>query len=151
MEDNKVGRPPVFKPEFINLLRDFYTHDYINDTMYLWDDRAKKYMPKKLPALIDFAKRVGVTARSVARWMEKGQKPDAPEDFKKFRQVYENECIPALKAQIVHLGISGIIPPSSYMFTAINFTDMKNKSETDVSSGGKPISLVALHERLESV
>lgn len=141
------------------------THDFVREfkeyfdikESYRWDDNAKKYMPIKMPSLIGFAREQGILERTLRRYLAKGAKlkyKDVKDDdhfirYWRLARIYE-EWKSIQKEHIVHLGISGVTPSGAYIFTAINYTDMRAKNETDLTSGGKPVSLVALHERLEN-
>lgn len=136
----------TYKKEYADELLKFYD----KEEAYYWDEKAKKYMPHRIPSLLRFAKHIGRPYRTVKYWLKAGRKKDADKNIKKFSDNYKI-CKVMLRDHIVHLGISGVIPTGAYVFTAINYTKMRSKQETDLTSGGNPISLVALHEKIENV
>ena len=88
--------------------------------------------PNELPTFAKFARKIGVNGDTIVAWTKK---------HKKFSAAY-NMAKELQKEFLVDNGLAGLYPPASFIFTAKNVTDMKDKTETDITSGGKPIPLL---------
>lgn len=155
------GRPDNFKSSYTEkLIKFFDTAPYRAVVMekseeFFATGKSKKksqklkHMPNKMPTLYRFARSIGVDYTTVWRWAEKGEtmqgedrtwlKETAP-DFIKFCNAYK-EAKELQKEFLISLGLGGISPSSSFIFTAKNVTDMRDKQETEVTHRGSIIYL----------
>jgi hypothetical protein len=162
---NKGGRPTDFDPKYTKELVSFFDIEaYKKEVMesnkeYFADGRLKKqfdkfkFVPNKMPTLYRFARKIDVAYSTVWRWAEKGEtlqklndkseemvwKEELDKDFVEFCNAYK-EAKELQKDFLISLGLAGATPPASFIFVAKNVTDMKDKVETDLTSGGKPLS-----------
>lgn len=109
-----------------------------------------KFMPNKLPTIYGFARKIGVDYTTVYRWAMEGKDDKIPEAVlnamtekerndmdltnKQIREFCKSfkEAKELQKEFLISLGLAGITPSGSYVFTAKNLTDMKDKSEVVV-------------------
>lgn len=82
--------------------------------------------PNPLPTFAKYARKINTTVKTLLNWCEK---------HKEFLQAY-NSCKDLQKEFLVDNGLAGLYPPASFIFTAKNITDMKDKTETEHSISG---------------
>jgi transposase len=155
----KGGRPTKFKPEYIEQMIEFFSIDperkelmetveeYGSDGQIRKKGEKWKYVPNRLPTILKFAKSIGVPYVTVYRWAEQGEdeelektikdgevisveKQKLREDLKRFRNAY-NTAKALQKDFLLQIGLSGSAPPASFIFTAKNLTDMRDKVEQE--------------------
>jgi len=151
-----MARPTNFNPAYSKELIKFFdiepfrkeitesTKEYFENGTIKKENEKYQYVANKLPTLFRFSQKIGVVYSTVWRWAEKGEwkeedgLPEPPEEFKEFCNAYK-AAKEIQKEFLISLGLSGSTPPSSYIFTAKNVTDMRDKTETAVtiSSIGK--------------
>lgn len=157
---NKGGRPTVFKARYAKeIVKFFDIEPYRSEVM----KKSTEYYPtgkvkskkeesqliaNRLPTLFRFSQKIGVVYSTVWRWAEKGdwEKEDGktkqpPKEFQEFCNAYK-AAKEIQKEFLIALGLSGSSPPSSYIFTAKNITDMRDRLEQDITSGGRPIPIL---------
>jgi len=133
----KEGRPTKYKPKFCQILVDFFDIEpfekmeiphYQNDGKTLkWMDY--KLIPARMPTLRKFAKKIDVHVSHVYGWINE----KSPTYHKEFSDAFT--CAKEIRKDwLIDLGLSGLTPPLSYKFTAINVTDMRDQK--DVKIGG---------------
>jgi len=137
-----------------------YSKEYFSDGRLKRESEKYKHMPNKLPTLYGFSREIKVAYSTVYRWAEKGEddlvitdemrakyteseleqiKLNA-EQIKEFCNAYK-EAKELQKEFLISIGLAGAAPAPFAIFTAKNVTDMRDKTETDVTSGGKPINI----------
>lgn len=155
MAKNKGGRPTKFKKEFSQeLIKFFDIEPYRKETLekmkeYFESGKVKKesekyqFVANKLPTLYRFSEKIGVVYSTVWRWAEKGEwneeDGEKPLEFQEFCNAYK-AAKEIQKEFLISLGLSGTTPPSSYIFTAKNVSDMRDQSNLDLTSGGEKIT-----------
>lgn len=158
---NKGGRPTDFRPEYIDMLIKFFdiepyrkevlekSEEFFKEGTIKKKSEKSVLKPNKLPTLYRFARKIGMDYSNVWRWAEKGETMDkegvwkeniAP-DFVRFRNAYK-EAKELQKEFLINIGLAGASPAPFAIFTAKNVTDMRDKNETDITSGGKPIQQI---------
>lgn len=80
-------------------------------------------VPNDLPTFAKFARKIGVNGDTLVSWAKKN---------KEFTAAY-NMAKELQKEFLVDNGLAGLYPPASFIFTAKNVTDMRDKTETDVN------------------
>lgn len=164
------GRPALFKPEYAKAIVEFFNIDPLRQEVaeqsveYFASGKLKRkseklrYIPNKLPTLYGFSEKIGVSYVSVYRWAEKGQwyeqdggydkdgkplinKAEPPKDFKVFCNAYK-AAKELQKEFLISIGLNGAAPSAFAIFTAKNVTDMRDRVEQDITSGGKPITKI---------
>ncbi len=169
---NAGGRPSVYQDSFVDALIAFFDIEPIKQEVYEttkeWYKGGKgdndidgikkisqkiRYVPNRLPTLFRFARSIGVSYVTVNDWYKKGRgtftekeatKPNpADPKFEDFADAYD-AAKEMQKEFLIILGLSGATPPSSYIFTAKNLTDMKDKIENDLTSKGEKLGVVML-------
>ena len=124
----KTGRPSKYRKVFCQQLVDFFDIEpyekielphYQNDgTTLKWMDY--KLVPARMPTIRGFAKKIGVHVSNVYVWIK---------TKKEFQDAF-TQAQDIRKDWLIDLGLSGLTPPLAYKFTAINVTDMRDKTET---------------------
>lgn len=129
--------------------------------------QKKKQIAEKLATFFNFADKIGVTYRTLCNWRTRGIKMQEHIDKKlteeelkelgvldiekekelaEFAEAYEY-VKEMQKETLIDLGLSGAAPPASFIFVTKNLTDMKDKSEQDVTSGGKSLGVAFLPQK----
>lgn len=138
----KVGRPTRYKAEFCQKLIEFFDiepweerqiphydkagrKDMDGNDIIVWTDI--KLIPKRMPTLTRFAKRINVGYRTVYDWLDKKHRSYHKEFSQAFTLAKELR-----KNWLIDLGLSGLAPPASFKFVAINVTDMKDRQEHEI-------------------
>lgn len=142
----KIGRPTKYRPEFCQILIDFFDiepYDKIELPHYQSDGKTIKWkdyklIPARMPSLLKFAKSINVDYKTIYNWVDKGHNSFQEEFFQAFTFAKEIR-----KYWLIDLGLSGLTPPLSYKFTAINVTDMRDKVEEIHDVSDKLASLLA--------
>lgn len=135
-----MGAPTLYQPTYPELLIAHFkvnayemvvveTHEewYPDGTPKLKKEK-KEPMANKLPTLFNFSQIIGVNYTTVWRWAH--QKDDVTGEMKHpdFCNAYKS-AKEIQKEFLIALGLSGSAPPSSYIFTAKNITDMRDNVE----------------------
>lgn len=132
-----MARPTKYKPEFCDKLIEFFDvepYEKIELPHYQADGVTLKWMdykliPQRMPTLRKFAKLISVGIRTVYEWIDRNSGSYQEE----FSQAFT--CAKEIRKDwLIDLGLSGLTPPLAYKFTAINVTDMVDK--TDVEHSG---------------
>lgn len=131
------GRPTSYKKKYVKqMLKFFNTPQYekvpveeiYNDDGVLIKTKYK-VMGAKLPFLSAFARSINSTDTTLRHWAYQKNKegeimrPD-------FLRAYK-ECKKIQKELLIGGGLSGLYNATSYIFTAKNITDMRDKVEVD--------------------
>lgn len=138
MEKKKNGRPEKYKPEYCKKMIEFFSIEPNKVTKVITNGKndyykeEEKLIPNDLPTFEKFAQLLDVSVDSMMRWRDK---------HKKFRVAYE-KCKAMQKHILVVNGLSGLYASNFAIFVATNFTEMRSKNETDVTSGGQPIPIL---------
>ena len=133
-----AGRPTKYKPEYCaRMIKYFdikpsYVSKIITTGKNDYRKEEEKLLPSDLPTFEGFASQLDVTVDTLAYWATK---------HKKFSGAYK-KCKELQKKILVANGLSGLYVSNFAIFVATNFTDMRHKTETDVTSGGKPVALL---------
>jgi hypothetical protein len=111
-----------------------------------------KLFANPLPSLMKFAKSIGVETHSLERWATKRYKDKDPKidpklwgklRFPKFATAY-TRAKELQKFFIIENGLNGLYNPQFAIFVAKNITDMKDKTETDLTTNGKDLPIPLL-------
>jgi len=138
MEKKKNGRPTKYKPEYCTKMIEFFDIDptYVSKIITTGKNdyykEEEKLLPANLPTFEKFASTLDITCDTLVNWSKK---------HKKFFTAY-SKCQELQKNILVANGLAGLYQSNFAIFVATNFTNMRNKNETDVTSGGKPVSLL---------
>ncbi len=135
---SKGGRPTKYKPEYCAALIAFFsgppnrkevmevsTNDTVNSKGGTSRFKKEKYqlVPNDPPFFEDFAKSIDVSDDSIVNWAKK---------FPEFLVAYNRAKFLQKRFLIIN-GLAGCYPPASYIFTAKNVTDMRDKQEVDTT------------------
>jgi hypothetical protein len=144
MPKHPGGRPTKYKPEYCQQLIKFFSGprtelivkaEITGKNEYHKTEYAR--VAKELPTLAKFARKIGVNKDTiVSEWVKK---------YPEFSDAY-NTVKELQKEFLIDNGLAGLYPPASYIFTAKNITDMKDKSEVDQNIKGS-ISLTDLFNK----
>ena len=151
------GRPTKYKPQYAEEMIKFFdcvkfnrvvksekTTIKSNGTKEIWTEYM--YQTNDLPTFAKFARKIGVSHDALADWVD----VKWPKDYEKkelagkhkypeFSEAY-NSCKQLQKEFLIDNAIKGFIPPATYIFTAKNISDMRDKQEVDLTSKGKFIA-----------
>jgi len=145
---SKRGRPSKYKPKYAKMLLDFFNVPVFtsvikkeiiksNGTI----EREYVQMAADLPTLEDFAWKIGVDDDTLERWAKRTvNKTSTKLKYPEFCGAY-NRAKQLQKNFLVSVGLKGLAPPASYIFTAKNITNMRDKQELDHTTDGKPLQL----------
>jgi len=100
-----------------------------------------KLIPARMPTLRKFAKEIGVHVSNVYEWVK---------NKKDFRDAFT--CAKEIRKDfLIDLGLSGLSPPASFKFVAINVTDMRDQQETKLTGvvGTRELSAAEMAELLK--
>ncbi len=93
--------------------------------------------PNKLPFISAFERSKGFCIGLLAIW---ASDPDVETKYPGFLRAYK--YAKALQKEfLVQNGLAGLSPAPSWIFTAKNLTDWRDKTEIDHTSGGRPITV----------
>lgn len=168
---NNGGRPSQFKPQYVDELIAFFDIEPMRELVYErskeWyregkgdaEGQVKKFsekirhIPNKMPTLFRFARKIDVSYVTVNNWYKQGKEtiteegPDkgnlAHPELAPFSEAYD-AAKEMQKEFLITIGLAGAAPPSAYIFTAKNVTDMRDKVETDVTTKGEKLGVVFL-------
>jgi hypothetical protein len=132
----RTGRPTKYKKEYCEEIIAFFGVDKTRKEVKAVITGKNEYekteyetVPNDLPTFAKFARKIGVNGDTLVKWAKKN---------KDFTAAY-NMAKELQKEFLVDNGLAGLYPPASFIFTAKNVTDMRDKTETDITSGGKKI------------
>jgi len=134
----KTGRPSKYNAKYCKEMIAFfdkkpsYASKVITTGRNDYEKIEEKLLPINLPTFERFASTLDVSVVTLDRWAKK---------HKKFCLAYE-KCRELQKDILVANGLSGLYASNFAIFVAKNFTNMKDKTETDITSGGKPIPIL---------
>lgn len=133
----KLGRPTKYKPEYCDEIIAFFdvprSEQRVKSVTTGKNDYEKtdyETVPNPLPTLAKFARSIKVSRDTVNQWVK-----DHPE----FSDAH-NVAKDIQKDFLVDNGLEGLYPPASFIFTAKNITDMRDKTELDHTSKGERIA-----------
>lgn len=135
------------------------TEYFVNGTVKKQSEKVRP-IANRLPTLFRFSREIEVDYTTVYRWAEKGddeelelslQKQFAEgkveskaieiaQQLKSFCKAYK-AAKELQKEFLISLGLSNTTMPASFIFVAKNITDLRDKIETDITSGGEPIKI----------
>ena len=128
------GRPSKYRKRFCQDIIDFFSTEPFEDIEIphrkggevVWTDITRR--PNILPTLTQFARNIGVWIPTVYNWADPGHAS------------YHKEFLDALtharrirKDFLIQNGLFGLYPPASFKFVAVNLTDMRDKTDTELS------------------
>lgn len=132
----KTGRPTKYKPEYADELVKFFSAS--KKTQYIKKEKTVRksngteevereygWMAEDLPTFAKFARQLKVNGDTIVEWAKVH-----PE----FSAAY-NEAKDLQKEFLVDNGLQGLYPPASFIFTAKNITDMKDRQEVTGKDG----------------
>lgn len=160
------GRPTKFDPKYGPMLLEFFdvepfrkelkssSKGYGKSGNQNFEREEFMLIANRLPTIERFCMKIGVWRDTFYNWLEKGQeridedKPlteenaKNPEYFEFYRHFTRTREI--YKEFIIANGFGNVANPSFAIFLAKNTTDMRDKTETDITSGGKELGTIAL-------
>lgn len=143
-----VGRPPKYKPKYAKAIIEFFSVPAFQSVLKKeiiksngTVEREYIQMAADLPTLERFAWSIGVDDKTLQRWSERTvSKTSKKLKYPEFCLAY-NKAKQLQKEWLMSVGLKGLAPPASFIFTAKNITNMRDKQEIDHSTLGKPISV----------
>ncbi len=128
------GRPSKYKPEYCQMLIDHFDEEPFREIeiphykggVLAWTDC--KEVANRVPSLTKFATQNGLGWATVHDWLN----PEHGSYHEEFSDAYTHAR--ALRADmLIDMGMSGVSPPASFKFVAVNLTDMRDKQETELN------------------
>jgi hypothetical protein len=124
------GRPTKYKPRYCEALIKFFAARKSKRVLKAHITGKNDYekdeyetVPNELPTFAKFARKIGVNGDTIVEWAKK---------YKEFSAAY-NVAKELQKEFLVDNGLAGLYPPASFIFTAKNVTDMRDKQEVEVT------------------
>jgi len=160
------GRPTKFNPKYGPMLIEFmdiapFRKELKSSSKGFGKSGSQNFereefmlLANKLPTLTRFAMKIGVHRTTLENWVNEGQerideekpltvknakKPKLFEFFQHFTHAQD-----LYKEFIVQNGLAGLSPSPFAIFVLKNTTDMRDKTETDITSGGKELGNIVL-------
>jgi hypothetical protein len=138
MAKHPGGRPTKYKPEYCEEIIKFFsvepyqkeivevsTSTTTNSKGGTSEFRKEKYqrVSNPLPFFEAFGRSIGVSDDTIVNWAKK---------YPEFLAAY-NTAKALQKEFLVQNGLAGTYPPASFIFTAKNITDMRDKQEVEAT------------------
>jgi hypothetical protein len=127
---NATGAPTKYNPEYcqsiVKYFKDAPVWQEIQDSStsdIKGGSRHSKKIPARMPTFGQYASNIGVNGDTLVEWEK---------EHKDFSAAY-NEAKRLQQEWLIEVGMSGECPPASFIFIAKNVTDMKDKTEVDMS------------------
>lgn len=147
----KSGRPSKYKPEYCEEIIKFFSGPKMKQVVKSERTITKAngttetfkeymYMAEDLPTFNQFARSIGVNEDTVVEWA----KPENKKKYDGFSVSY-NIAHKLQKEFLVDNALKGLHPPATFIFTAKNITDMRDKVETDIDVTSKGKRVVAFN------
>jgi hypothetical protein len=127
-----AGRPTKYKPEYAEELIKFFTTDL---TKY---DADGKEIGGILPTLAKFASDHDICVDDITDWVNrknKAGKPKHPEFIRAYRR-----CKQLQENMLINNALRGHYQSNFAIFVAKNYSNMRDQTQTDVTSGGEKIT-----------
>lgn len=148
MAKNKGGRPPSYKPEYCDDIVKFFSvakSERVIKSVVTGKNEYEKTeyesVPNELPTFAKYARKIRVNGDTIVEWA-KAKNEDGSLKYPEFTAAY-NTAKELQKEFLIDNGLAGLYPPASFIFTAKNITDMRDKTEVEHSGG---LSLSGLFE-----
>lgn len=137
-----MGRPSSYRPEYaVQLIEHMMVEKFEKvvmekETRYsaktgikVSEKEKYKLLPNDLPTLEGFARKVGVTYRTLLNWAEAVEDDAAEIPVYKHPEFFHayNVAKQLQKEFLIDNGLKGNYPPAAYIFTAKNVTDMTDR------------------------
>lgn len=113
MSDKKLGRPPEYKPEYVNALVHYFSDSEPEQNEY------GEVKTKDFPTLAGFAVKVGVHRETLLEWSKDPNKPDFSDAYDRAKAFQEN--------YLLVNGLKGKIAPLFGIFVAKSICGLRDK------------------------
>lgn len=140
---NEGGQPTKYRSKYCKEIINFFSEDpnrqEVSARMTGKNDFEKeeyKLVANKLPTLSKFARKIGVTVETLHNWTK-----SYDEFFVAFTHAKE-----LYKEFIAENALNEVYDSRFAIFLAKNTTDWKDRTETDITTGGKPINVLPVSE-----
>jgi hypothetical protein len=134
-EETKVGRPTLYKEEYITKV-DEYLELHQDEQVQVVKQSSEKYemydnkLKVKLPTIEGFARFIGVNKTTLYEW--ESSYPEFSNALEKIRQEQQQ--------RLINNGLSGEYNSTIAKLILSSNHGMREKSETDITSGGEKIT-----------
>lgn len=148
---SKGGRPTKYDEKYVGELLEYFesfvedpfTKEVVREETLFHKEGGKKahrveykFVSKRLPTLFGFARKIKIDYSTVYRWAEarvgappKDDEPDKrPYQYPEFRNAYKSRILYQTEF-LTAVGLGGIAPPASYVFTAKNVIGWRDAIE----------------------
>lgn len=146
----KEGRKSLYRKKYIKMMLEFFSIEptrqvpskvFIDKKGVMTTEYVEK--PNRLPTFERFASEIGVSVDTLLEWSKAKNKQDKLK-YPEFSGAY-SKCKQLQKDFLIANGTSGLFNPTFTIFVAKNITDMRDKVETDVTSGGEPVKITGFN------
>lgn len=130
------GRPTKYDPKYCDEIIEFFDIEpYKEVPKTITSAKGSviediSLVPERLPTFERFAHKIGVHVDTMIEWCSK---------YEEFSEAY-SRAKQLQKDFLIANGLSGLFNAAFTKFVAINITDMRDKTETDITSKGESIS-----------
>lgn len=122
------GRPTKYNDKYCQEIIEFFDKEPFK--VMTSDNGKVELMPCSLPTFERFAFKIGVHRDTLHEWLKKH--PEFSDAYKKAKDLQ--------KDILIQNGLVGAYDKTFAIFVAKNVTDMSDKVETDITSGGEKLS-----------
>lgn len=132
------GRPTKYKKKYCKEIIEFFSRErtkIILETYYYKNGETKEKeieVANELPTIIGFCIKIGVDRTTLLEWVSKH--PEFSHAYKKAKEMQEEFWL--------QNSVRGLFPGAFTIFAGKNMFGWKDRTETDVTSGGKPIPIL---------
>jgi hypothetical protein len=140
------GRPPIYKPEYVQQILDFFNVEPFKIENYIDGNGAERtrLKPNKFPTLARFAANLDIDRGTLADWADKKDEhgelvyPEFSRAYKRAKDYQE--------AILAEGGMAGAYETPFAIFTAknvIGWRDKQDVANTHANPDGSPLALMA--------
>jgi hypothetical protein len=157
MAKHPGGRPTKYKKEYCAAIVAYFSvqkhSQYIKKEIIKQNgmiEREYALLAADLPTFEGFARLIKVNGDTVVEWAKATKEDGKTLKYPEFSAAY-NTAKHLQKEFLIDNGLKGLYPPASFIFVAKNVTDLRDKQETDITSGGEKLGVIYLPHRDQGI
>lgn len=130
------GRPTKYMPDYCEAAVSFFDEKCYDEVVIktktaLVEKETTKRIPKLLPTLVGFSRKIGVSYSTLTRWCN----PKHASYKEEFCDTITRVCKPYQKNFLIQAGLMGFYNPQAFKFVAVNITDMVDRKDVGIEVG----------------